>query len=74
MYNNNVWIFSLCKNFDERFKSVSEDYGPYMFSETQAPVGASDKEPFNRYADSGDLLGFVQSASVASVNRCVNRC
>ncbi|WAR00774.1 COG1-like protein, partial [Mya arenaria] len=62
-------VQSFCKNFDEKLKSVSEDYKFYMFLDPEGFIVPLETKPFNRWADSASLLTFIQTSCVASVNR-----
>ena len=62
-------IFSLCKNFDEKLKTMLDDTRFYLHCEGEAePVTRATLSPFSKYQDTPTLLSYIQTSCVDEIN------
>ena len=65
-----LYLFvSLCKNFDEKLKTMLEDGKFYLYNEEEeSSVTMTTHSPFSRYQDTPTLLSYIQTSCVDEIN------
>ena len=61
------FICSLAKHFDEKLKSMNEDCKTYLYSDVDNLTVSMETTPFNRFADSANLLTFTQETCITGI-------
>ena len=58
---------SLCKNFDEKLKTMLEDGKFYLYSEEETGTAVAQL-PFSKYQDTPTLLNYIQTSCVDEIH------
>ena len=62
-------FFSLCKNFDEKLRTMLDDAKFYLHcEEEEGSVTMATQSPFNKYQDTPNLLSYIQTSCVDEIN------